>query len=212
MSTDQHAGSEGPERSGRRIPRTGGRIRSADAHAAILAATAELLEEHGYAGLTMEGVAARADVAKSTIYRWWKSRGMLAMEAYAHIVVAWMPEPDTGSLREDLVAFVTELYRISRYPLRVRTLQGLMAEAQLDASFAPVFQEWTGQRREVLKAMFARAVSRGELDPDAAVDHAVDVIFGVFWYRLLVGHAPLEPAEAAGHVDALLRTLGFSAR
>src|SRR5437868_3656992 len=92
-----------------RTRRTGGRIRNADAHTAILIATAELLEEAGYAGLTMEGVAARADVAKSTIYRWWKSKGVLAMEAYAHTVAARMPEPDTGSLRDDLVAFVTEL-------------------------------------------------------------------------------------------------------
>jgi hypothetical protein len=60
--------------------------------------------------------------------------------------------------------------------------------------------------------MFARAVSRGELDSDAAVGRAVDVVFGVFWYRLMVGHAPLEPAEAPEHVDALLRTLGVSAR
>ena len=191
-----------------RSRRTGGRIRNADAHSAILTATAELLEEVGYAGLTMEGVAARADVAKSTIYRWWRSRGLLAMEAYAHAVAARMPEPDTGSLRADLIAFVAELYRISEYPLRVRTLQGLMAEAQLDPAFAPVFQNWTGQRRDVVKAMFVRAVSRAEIADDTDIDHAVDVVFGVFWYRLLLGHARLDPSEAPEHVDSLLRGLG----
>ncbi|GAA2043936.1 TetR/AcrR family transcriptional regulator [Catenulispora yoronensis] len=184
--------------------RTGGRVRNADAHTAILDATAELLEEVGYASLTMEGIATRADVAKSTIYRWWKSKGVLAMDAYAHVVAARMPEPDTGSLRGDLVGFVRELYRVGKYPLRVRTLQGLMAEAQLDASFAPLFQEWTGQRRAVVRAMFARAVARGELAATTDIDHAVDVIFGVFWYRLLLGHEHLKPSEAEVHVDRLL--------
>lgn len=197
-----------PPQTARRSPRTGGRIRNADAHEAILTATAELLEEVGYAGVTMEGVAARAEVAKTTIYRWWKSKGMLAMEAYAHAVAARMPEPDTGSLREDLTLFVAELYRVSQHPFRVRTLQGLMAEAQLDAGFAPVFQQWTGQRRAVVRAMFERAVDRGELPAHINFDHAIDTIFGVFWYRLLVGHEPLDPAQAPAHVDSVLRRLG----
>ncbi|NUR62788.1 MAG: TetR/AcrR family transcriptional regulator C-terminal ligand-binding domain-containing protein [Catenulispora sp.] len=85
-----------------------------------------------------------------------------------------------------------------------------MAEAQLDPAFAPVFQEWTDQRRAVVKAIFARAAARKELAAGTDIDHAVDVVFGVFWYRLLLGHAPLEPAEASAHIEVLLRGIGGS--
>src|SRR4051794_19664135 len=64
-------------------PRRRGRPRSHDCHQAILTATVELLENGRYADLTMEGVAARAQVAKQTLYKWWPSKAKLAMEAYA---------------------------------------------------------------------------------------------------------------------------------
>ena len=190
-----------------RRPRTGGRVRSADAREQVLDATAALLEESGYATLTIEGVAARARVAKSTIYRWWKSKPALVIDAYARAVAARMPEPDTGSVSEDLTAFVTELYRVVDYPMRVQALRGLMAEAQLDAEFAAAFRDWIGSRRAVLTGMLLRGIDREELAGDIDLEYAADLIFGPFWYRLLVGHAPLAPAQAAGHVRSVLAAL-----
>ena len=180
-------------------PRTGGRVRSQDAHDAVLAAAAALLEEVGYQGITIEGVAKRADVAKSTIYRWWKSKPTLVMDAYRQTIERRMPTPDTGSVAEDLAVFVTELYRVSEHPLRVKALRGLMAEAQLDAAFEEPFRQWVESRRAVVRHLLARGVDRGELPADADLDLATDQVFGTFWYRLLVGHAALDPAEAAGH-------------
>ncbi|MGW0882291.1 TetR-like C-terminal domain-containing protein [Streptomyces sp. NPDC002671] len=86
-----------------------------------------------------EAVAARADVAKSTIYCWRKSKAPLVMDAYRTAVEQRMREPDTGSLAGDLTAFVTALYGVTAYPIRVKTLRGLMAEAQLDPAFAGPF-------------------------------------------------------------------------
>ncbi|WP_237293165.1 TetR/AcrR family transcriptional regulator [Streptomyces katrae] len=191
--------------------RTGGRIRSQEAHDAVLAAAVELVEELGYQAVTIERIAARADVAKSTVYRWWKSKALLVMDAYRTAVEQRMPEPDTGSLADDLTAFTTALYGVCAHPLRVRTLRGLMAEAQLDPAFAEPFREWVESRRAVVLALLARGVQRGELPSTADVEAATDRLFGLFWYRLLVGHQPLEPAQAAGHVDQLvhgLRTRG----
>ncbi|WP_051829912.1 MULTISPECIES: TetR/AcrR family transcriptional regulator [Streptomyces] len=187
--------------------RTGGRIRSQDAHDAVLAAAIELVEELGYQAVTIERIAARADVAKSTIYRWWKSKAVLVMDGYRTAVEQRMPEPDTGSLAGDLTAFATALYGVTAHPLRVRTLRGLMAEAQLDPAFAGPFREWVESRRAVVLALLARGVQRGELPPAADLQAATDHFFGLFWYRLLVDHQPLAPVLAADHVDQLLHGL-----
>ncbi|MFB7513258.1 TetR/AcrR family transcriptional regulator [Streptomyces sp. NPDC056144] len=188
--------------------RTGGRTRNQDAHHAVLAAAIELVEELGYQAVTIERVATRADVAKSTIYRWWKSKAVLVMDAYRATVEQRMPEPDTGDIAGDLTAFTTALYGVSEHALRMRALRGLMAEAQLDPAFADAFREWVETRRAVVLALLARGVDRGELPPTADLEAATDRLFGLFWYRLLVGHQPLDPGEAAAHVAQLLHGLG----
>ena len=194
-----------PTRRGTR--RTGGRVRSEDAKLATLQAAAELLEEVGYRGLTMEGVAARSGVAKSTIYRWWASKGALVMDAYGHAVARRMPEPDTGTVAGDLTLFVSQLYRVVKYPVRVQALRGLMAEAQIDPTFQEAFRQWVETRRAVVASILGRGIERGELPTDLDLDHAIDLVFGPFWYRLLVGHARLDPKLAAQHVELVLHGL-----
>ncbi|MEU8778709.1 TetR/AcrR family transcriptional regulator [Streptomyces sp. NPDC048606] len=184
--------------------RTGGRVRSQDAHDAILAAALELVEELGYRAVTIERIATRADVAKSTIYRWWKSKPALVMDAYRTAVEQRMPQPDTGSLASDLTVFVTALYEVGAHPVRIRTLRGLMAEAQLDPAFATQFQEWVESRRARVAAILLRGRERGELASGIDLDAATDHVFGLFWYRLLVGHRPLDPADAPGQLAQLL--------
>ncbi|MFI6639071.1 TetR/AcrR family transcriptional regulator [Streptomyces sp. NPDC050504] len=184
--------------------RTGGRVRSQDAHAAVLTAAVALLEEVGYQGVTIEGVARRANVAKSTIYRWWKSKPTLVMDAYRQTVEQRVPVPDTGTLAEDLTVFVADLYRISEHPVRIAALRGLMAEAQLDPAFAQPFGQWVESRRAVVRGLLAKGIGRGELPAGTEADYAIDQVFGPFWYRLLVGHAPLDPADAPAHVARLL--------
>lgn len=188
-------------------PRTGGRLRNEDAHHSVLEATAALLVENGYGALTIEGVAKRANVAKSTVYRWWKSKPALVMDAYAHETAARVPEPDTGTLAGDLTAFVTDLYRIGGDPVRAKALTGLMAEAQLDPAFAEPFRAWVATRREVVATLLTRAVTREELPAATDLDHATDLVFGPFWYRLLIAHAPLDPADAEAHVTTVLHGL-----
>ncbi|UFS96308.1 TetR/AcrR family transcriptional regulator [Nocardia huaxiensis] len=158
--------------------------------------------------LTIEKIAARSGVAKSTIYRWWRSRPELVMEAYARAVAQRMPEPDTGSVAGDLTEFVQRLYSVVDHPVRVRSLRGMMADAQLDPDFREAFRGWVETRRAVVAELLRRGLDRGELDAGLDVDYAVDLVFGPFWYRLLTGHAPLAPAEAADHVDRLIAGLG----
>jgi AcrR family transcriptional regulator len=193
------------------LARTGGRVRSAEAHDAVLAAAAELLEESGYQQITIEGMAERSGVAKSTIYRWWSSKPELVMEAYTATVSSRMPEPDTGSLARDLTVFVSHLHKGADFAPRVRALRGLMAEAQLDPRFEDLFRAWVQTRRDVVLQLLTRARERGEITVDADLDLVVDQIFGVFWYRLLVGHLPLDAEAAGAQVKQLLDGLKASA-
>ncbi|MDT0345314.1 TetR/AcrR family transcriptional regulator [Streptomyces litchfieldiae] len=172
-----------------------------------MTAAADILEEHGYQGVTIEGIARRSGAAKTTIYRWWDSKAELVMDAYTHTVAQRMPEPDTGSVRDDLVAYTAELYDVVNHPLRVRALRGLMAEAQLDPGFERPFRAWVATRRQVVAAILGRGRDRGELRPDLDLEHAVDLLFGPYWYRLLVGHLPLDPREAERHIDQILNGL-----
>ncbi|WP_369221850.1 TetR-like C-terminal domain-containing protein [Streptomyces sp. R39] len=74
----------------------------------------------------------------------------------------------------------------------------------MDAAFESPFRAWVESRRGVVLRILLRARERGEIRPGVDLDLAVDQIFGVFWYRLLVGHLPLDPETAAGHMDQLL--------
>ena len=140
-----------------------GRPRSEHSHEAILDAVLKLLEDEGYGALTIEGVARQAGVGKQTIYRWWKCRAELVLEAYANHTASKIPLPDKGSLRADLEAFLTagckRLTDISGPIMR-----GLMADAVLDDEFREVLLERVsaqapGRVQSVARSAASRAVS-----------------------------------------------------
>ncbi|MDJ0384307.1 TetR/AcrR family transcriptional regulator [Streptomyces sp. G-G2] len=190
-------------------PRTGGRLRNEEAHHSVLEATAALLAENGYGALTIEGVAKRAHVAKSTVYRWWKSKPELVMDAYTHgrTTGTGTGTPDTGTLAGDLTTLLSHLYAVGDDPVRTRALTGLMAEAQLDPASAAPFRAWAQEWRDLVTTVLARAVTREELPAATDLDHAADLVLGPFWYRLLTAHAPLTPADAETHAATVLRGL-----
>ncbi|MCP2340007.1 TetR/AcrR family transcriptional regulator [Actinomadura rupiterrae] len=167
-----------------------GRPRSEAARRAILDAAIGELQERGYGALTMQGIAARAGVGKQTVYRWWPSRADVVLEA----VIEWADEavalPDTGSLEDDLDAFLAATFRQrGQRPL----LLGLMAEALLDPAFATQFRDrFLFARRAAFRSILDRAAARGEVAPDADPELLMDVVYGVLWYRLMLDHAPID--------------------
>ena len=181
--------------------------RSSESHAAILAATVELLEEVGYRNLTVEGVARRAGVGKQTIYRWWQgSKAALVLEAFTSVSDERVPPPDTGSVRSDLLAIMRPVFALNGELRRGTALANrtLMAEAQLDPDFheryVALHRYWWGPLREVLE----RGVARGELAKGTDVQLLIDLLLGASWYRLLLEHAPLDRRTADRVVDVVL--------
>jgi AcrR family transcriptional regulator len=154
-----------------------GRPRSPEAHAAILRAALELALEGGFRGLSMEAIAARAGVGKATIYRRWKSKEALFVEAVQQL--ARTPEiPDTGTVRGDLEAVVAAtLGRMAREAFRI--IPRLLADAADDPRLLAAMQEallspWRAALGEILR----RGVARGELRADLDVELVTEIVFG----------------------------------
>ncbi|MEU6198748.1 TetR/AcrR family transcriptional regulator [Streptomyces sp. NPDC047061] len=182
-----------------------GRPRSEEARRAILAAAMDGLQEHGYAGLTIEGIAARAGVGKQTIYRWWPSKADVVLDAMLDLAETEIAVPDEGSLPADLTAFLTATFRQrGRRPVLI----GLMAQALLDPVFAVAFRErFLFSRRAALGELLERARARGEIAAGLDPDLLIDVVYGVLWYRLLLDHAPLDEAAGRQLADLVVRAV-----
>ncbi len=182
-----------------------GRPRSEKARRAILAAAAELLLNRGPGAVTMDAVAERAGVSKATIYRWWPSKEMLALDALLDWSAAVVPTRDTGTLRGDLLALVRPWVREIRRGPFGRIVAGFILEAQSDPEFADAYRtHFVEPRRDAMRAAFARAVERREVPADLDVEVALDLIYGAVYHRLLHGHAPLTDGVAQAVVDLAL--------
>ena len=184
-----------------------GRPRSELSHEAILDAVLELLEAEGYGALTIEGVARQAGVGKQTIYRWWKCKAELVLEAYASHAASKIPVPDRGSVRGDLEVFLAAGFKRLTY-ISGPIMRGLMADAVHDEAFREVLMNaFLGKRREAMREMLERGVARGEVDPGADLEFACDLIFGPMWYRLLLQHGKLDARFARQLTAAVLTIL-----
>ena len=170
-----------------------------------MAAAIQLLAERGLAGMSIEEVAARAGVAKTTIYRRWPSRGALALDAFLAEFQSQQPSPNTGTLRGDLLgalrAWIRSVTRTSAGPV----VAGLIAEAQQDPELAAAWRERVVERlREQHKVLLNRAVERGEIAATTDQDVVLDLLFGAAYHRLLQGHRPLTDKFAGQVVDTII--------
>ncbi|WP_261566441.1 TetR/AcrR family transcriptional regulator [Frankia gtarii] len=175
------------------MPARPGRRRSEESRLAILAAAIELTGEVGYAGLTIEGIAARSGAGKQTIYRWWPSKADVLLDALAIKADLHVPIPDEGSYTADLRAFLTASFRLGRDQRVVDTLRALMAHAQIDEEFQQRFRSaFLQRRRDALGIILDRARTRGDLPQIPSPGTVADIVFGVIWYRILATSQPVD--------------------
>ncbi len=186
-------------------PQRRGRPRSEKARGAILAAAAELLLERGLTAVSMDAVAARAGVSKATIYRWWPTKETLALDALHHEWAGVPPGRDTGALRGDLLSLFRPWARLAGQRPYGRVIAALLTEAQTDPVFAREYQErFVQPRRDQARAIFRRAIERGEIPADTKVEVALDLLYGPIYRRLLHGHAPLSDRFVRDVIDTAL--------
>jgi len=179
--------------------------RSARTEKAILDAARELLAENGVRALTVEGVAARSGVAKTTIYRRWRGKDELALAVLIDMVEKVVATRDLGDTRAELISFVDAAVKILGSTLMGRVMQGLISDLAANPDLARAFQEQVvAMRVAEVRRLIERGIERGDLQPDADVELAHELLFGPVYYRLLLSGAPLEKGLAERVVDAVL--------
>jgi AcrR family transcriptional regulator len=194
-----------------------GRPRSAQAHKAIIDATLELLAEEGFQGLSIEAVAARAGVGKTTIYRRWASKDELVIDAIRQVQID-IPVVDTGNFRNDLAALLKTAYQgfmAYPYPFLGKLMLKFIGEYQTNPEIfqgaitqliIPRFQRFT---RMVEQAQ-AREEIRGDIDPELVMDLvAGSLYFHWIIMRNVMPTSSSYPAEWIEQVtDAIMQGIG----
>ena len=189
--------------------RAPGRPRSAQADQAIIDAIVDLLVDRGYREVTIEAVAARAGVAKTTIYRRWPSKAEMVVEAISACKKDCLEvEPSSGKPISCSLVGMLSMLSCSRV---ARILTGLAVEMAHNEELAVAVREGLMKpNREVVLATLRRGVDTGELRPDANLDVVADLLVGPMFFRILVSGAEVTPELASETVDLVLR--GISPR
>jgi AcrR family transcriptional regulator len=173
--------------------RSAGRPRCDVTRKAVLRAAYELLSESGLSRFTIEGVAARSGVARTTIYRWWPSKGALAMEGFLEATAQDVHVPPTGSVVADLRAAL-QLFARMMGGAPGRIIRGIVAEGQSDPETIEAFKEgYVGPRRAEWRALLERGMASGELRADLDVEMVTYGLFGPMYLRMLLND-PLDEA------------------
>jgi len=189
------------------MARRPGRPRSAAARHALLAATIAELCERGYEATGFEGIASRAGVAKTTIYRHWTTRDALVLEALDSVIRA-VPVPDSGSTRTDLRLLMTAVVRLYRDPATAPLLTSLLSAMSRSPAMATAVRAgFVAARRAAVRTVLQRGVARGELRNGADLRLALDMLGGCPLYRAVVVGERVTTASVRRLVDVVLRGL-----
>ena len=186
-----------------------GRPRSTSAHRAILDAAVALFVEEGFEGTSVEAVAARAGVAKTTIYRRWGSKEELLIDAIAERF-AEPARPDTGSVRDDLVAGARELQRLMSSSATGAVFPRMGAEVARRTPLGLLYAEHViGPRRAIFAEAIRRGLDRGELSESIDVELVIDLLVGSLLLRRFTGRLSRSDTSLPERlVDTALAGLG----
>jgi AcrR family transcriptional regulator len=180
--------------------------RSEHARRAVLQAVDDLLVERGFAGVTIEGIAAAAGVAKQTIYRWWNSKTDILMDALLEDAAEHLTPADHGDVREDLRAHLARLADFLTRSDPGAVCRALIGQAQHDQAFATTFRtRFLREQRGRDRLPLDRAIARGQIPADTDVLSDVDQLVGPIYYRVLVTGEPVGQPFTDRLVDRYLR-------
>ena len=175
-----------PERRGR------GRRPADEVRADVLRAVGELLLTEGSADLTFERVARVAGVSKTTLYKWWPSKGALALDGYFHAVEPTLAFPDTGDIRADLISQLRAFAKVMTQTPGGRVLAELIGQSQTDPDLARAYRElYSAERRRFAYVRMQKAQAVGQIRPEVDVRVLVDQLWGAVYHRLLIPDEPV---------------------
>ncbi|WP_076842634.1 MULTISPECIES: TetR/AcrR family transcriptional regulator [Protofrankia] len=196
----------GPARPARPPMRTPGRPRDTRRDEAIISATLHTLADYGFAGLSMEAVAARAGVGKATVYRRWPTKDALVVEALGTLADL-SGGAQTGSLRDDLVAWLNTVRKHSIQTLAGRIMPRLLAEKEEHPNLFEAYRRRVmAPARDRVAALLRGGIVSGELSPDIDIEMIIDMLIGSVAYWQYTGHSrDVTGSRITGVVDTVLR-------
>ncbi|OBG24621.1 TetR/AcrR family transcriptional regulator [Mycobacterium sp. 852002-51057_SCH5723018] len=189
-----------------RTRRGRGRRRAEEVRSEVLEAAGTLLFEEGMAGFTIEKVANRSGASKMTIYKWWPTKGALALDGYFAKVEPELAFPDTGDIEKDLRAQLHAFLHVVADSPAGRVIAELIGQAQYDPELKGAYlQRYSGPRRALAVDAMERAKARGQLRADLDPETVVDQLWGACYHRLLLPDKPLTEEFVNALVDNVFR-------
>ena len=186
---------------------TKGRPRSERLHQVILKTAFNLVLEKGFRALSVELIAAKTGVGKTTIYRRWPNKAAVVMDAFTMRVGSGSLFPRADSVADSIrlqMRAMARLFRGSDGAL----VKALLAEAQFDPELALAFRErWTLPRRKLARSVIDQAIRQKELRADTDPENAIDLLYAPIYYRLQMGTGPLSDTYIDGIFDQAIRRL-----
>jgi AcrR family transcriptional regulator len=170
---------------------------------AVFQAMLGLLASRGYREISVETLAERAEVSRTTIYRRWPSKAAIVAAAVSSLYLDRVELPDIGSLSEDLVALLSESYRLMADG-DGRVLERLVRESGQNPELVDVVRSILYARRRLYATLLNRAIARGELPPEMDQELLLDLLLGPLWFRLLLSGVPITPEAARPVVQIVL--------
>lgn len=181
-----------------------GRPRDNSRDIAIESAVIELLREVGYERITIEAVALRAHVSKTTIYRRWKNKAELIINSVHHYAFCKTPAIDTGSLRGDLIALISEKVKILK-SADGELIAGLLNAGRTDNELAGILTESMAEYASTAHtAIFERAIARGEISTSAKPERVLELTLAVISFRIFMTHQSINQKFIEHFADEVL--------
>jgi AcrR family transcriptional regulator len=179
---------------------------SEEARAKMLAAAQEIIISEGMSACTVDEVARRSGVAKTTIYRHFAGANELSMEAVEDMV-EHVATPDHGSLRADLHEIIHAFRRVVSHQTFKQLFAEMLARAVRDPEFAKIYDEAQEMRHAPLRTAIQRGIARGEVDPEIDLETAMYFVQGPFVAKRLIEMDELTEAEIDDFLDLIVKAL-----
>ncbi len=169
----------------------------------LLAVTLQLLQQHGYDGLTVDAVAATARASKATVYRRWPSKAELVVAAFIEGTRQVAVAPNTGTLRGDLLRLGQLVCEQARQ--HASTMRAVLVEVSRNAALNDAMQhQLLDQRKALIQGILREAVERGEIDEAVISDELWDVLPGYLIFRSIVATRPPTRRTVQALVDDVM--------
>jgi AcrR family transcriptional regulator len=185
------------------LPPRRGRPRDPALDERILEQLVALLGTHGYARLTLDELATRSGVAKTTILRRWPSKAAVAAAGVERLALQSVDVPNFGSLRDDIHALLQGAVDTFARG-RGQFVPKLFREAGHHPEIASLVNTVLHTRRQAYRKVLALAIARGELSPSTDQELFIDLLIGPLWLRLLLTYDPITPEYVDANVEAAL--------